>query len=97
MSGEERAIMWMKVVAELLSLLYVIWMVWLMIPEHRRRLMAMRAMEAIRSGAERAASRAGAQAISLEARTGTENYHLPYGLSLLAGKAAKAYDKLRFA
>lgn len=97
MSGEERVIVWLKLLAELLSLLYVIWMVWLMIPEHRRRLMVMQVMEAIRNGAEQLACRAGAQAISLEARTGHENYHLPYGLSLVANKAAKVYEKMRFA
>lgn len=90
----------LELAAKLLGLIYalmsVLFLIWTLIPNHQKRLLGMRAMEAIRSSAERLASRTGAQAISLEARTGSENYLVPYGLSLLRDKAAVAYEKLRY-
>lgn len=86
----------LEVAARLLSLAYAAWLIWTLIPEHRRRLMIMRGMAGIRNGAARAASRTGAQAISLEARTGAENYLVPYALSRVREAASAAYEKLRY-
>lgn len=93
---EERAVTHIKLLVELLSLAYAIWLIWVMVPEHRRKLMAMRVMEVIRRLAERAASRTGEQAISLEARTGTENYVVPYVLSRMRDAAHDVYERVRY-
>lgn len=95
-TAEEKLIRRLELAARAISLAYAIWMVWMLIPEHRQKMARMRVMEAIRKSAGRAASRAGAQAISLEARTGTEAYLLPYGLSVLRDKAAAAYERARY-
>lgn len=94
--AEDRLIRRLELAAQLLGVGYSLWMVWTLIPEHRQRALLMRAMAAIRSSAARAACLTGAQAISLEARTGCENYVVPYGFSLIRDKAAAWYEKGRY-
>jgi hypothetical protein len=96
MEDEDRLARRLKLAAEALGLVYAIWMIWLMVPEHRRKLAIMRAMAVIRNGAGALASRTGTQAMSLEARTGTENYVVPYGFSLIRDKAGTWYERLRY-
>jgi hypothetical protein len=86
----------LKLAAEALSLVYAIWMIWVLVPEHRRKLAIMRITAGIQNTAGALASRTGTQAMSLEARTGRENYVLPYGFSLIREKAAAWYERLRY-
>lgn len=86
----------MRMIAALLSLIYGVWMIWMIIPEHRKRLMLMRLSQGIRSSASRAACLTGQLAMSEEARSGVRNYHLVYGLSLLGEQAGDAYERLRY-
>lgn len=90
----------LDVTVKLLSLAYalisLIWLAWMLIPEHKRRLLAMQIAASLKTTAQRAASRTGRQAIAHEARSGCENYTLPYRLSLLAERAGRAYDRMRY-
>lgn len=86
----------MRLIAALLSLVYGVWMIWMIIPEHRKRLMLMRLSQAIRNCASRTACLTGQSAMSEEVRSGVRNYHLVYGLSLVRDQAASAYERLRY-
>lgn len=87
-------------ITKLLSLAYamisVLWLLWILIPEHRRRLLMMHAAASLRQTAGRLACRTGHQAMGLELRVSVENYELPYRLSLVREWAAKVYEKLRY-
>lgn len=85
----------MRILARLISLLYVIALVWMMIPEHQKKLYLMRLSQAIRNRARSAACRVGVRAMREEVRSGVPNYVLPYSLSLLAERAMRAYDHWR--
>ena len=95
-SSEQRV----QMAAAILSLLYasvsLLWLMWMLIPSYRRRLLLMRVTWSLRQTARNAAYHAGRQAMDLETRGSSPNYHLPYGLSLLAEQADRAYEKLRF-
>ena len=99
MDTDERAAR-LKLTAQILSALYGLimigYLIWMMLPDHRKRLLAMRMVLWTRRNAGRAAFRAGHQAMGLELSGRGENYSLPYLLSLIAGTAARAYDKLRY-
>ena len=87
----------LEIVARLLSLGYATWMLWTLVPEPRKRRMIMRAALAIQNCADWAASHTAAQAISLEATTGSEpSYALPYGFSRIREKAAAWYERARY-
>lgn len=85
---------------KLASLAYMIasllWLAWALMPEHQRRETAMRLMGRLRDRARGAAKCTGRRAITLEARSGCENYGLPYLLSQLAEHASAAYERLRY-
>lgn len=69
---------------------------WYLIPEHRKRLLAMKAADQTRRVTATLAFHTGARAISLEAACGVENYHVPYWLSRARDAAGRVYDKLRY-
>lgn len=91
----------LETAARILSLLYalmsVVWLIWILIPEHQRRLMAMGAARTLERSAWRTASRAGRQAMGLELSGRGTSYQLPYLLSRLAVTAERVYEKLRSA
>jgi hypothetical protein len=91
-----RAARVIRTLAGLVSLLYSLALVWFMIPEHQKRLYLMRLSQAIQNSARSAARLAGERAMQQEARSGVPNYLLPYGLSLLADRAVRAYDRWRY-
>ena len=99
-TGSEGTAARIELVVKILGLVYsvicILWLVWAMIPEHRRRLIAMRVMTRMHSAATAAAFRTGHQAMALEISGCGENYSLPYALSIAAQQAARAYDKLRY-
>lgn len=78
------------------ALASLLWLMWILIPEHKRRLLAMQAVAAVQTTARRQACRTGHQAMGHEATSGCENYLLPYRLSLLAERAGKVYERLRY-
>jgi hypothetical protein len=90
----------LEMAARALSLIYaiivILFFLWSMIPEHRKRLMMMRLAQGTQRNASRAASLAGHQAMGLELSGHGERYELPYRLSIIAGKAGKAYDQMRY-
>lgn len=85
-----------KILGLAYTLMCVLWLVWAMIPEHRKRLLMMRLAQGTQKNASRAAFRTGHQAMGLEISGSGENYSLPYALSMVAELAARAYEKLRY-
>jgi hypothetical protein len=90
----------LETTAKILSLLYalisVLWLMWILIPEHQRRLLAMRAAKTAERNAWRTAFRAGHQEMGLELKGCATSYQVPYRLSRLAMSAERAYEKLRY-
>lgn len=86
--------------AAVMSLAYatvsLLWLLWYLIPAHQRRLMVMRATWCLRQTAQNAASRAGQRAMGREIRGSSPRYRLPYLLSLAAGAAGRAYNRMRY-
>lgn len=85
-----------RTLAGLISLLYSLALIWMIIPEHQKRLFLMRLSQAIQNSARSAACRVARRAMREEVRSGVPNYLLPYGLSLLAERAMTAYDRWRY-
>lgn len=85
---------------KILSLIYAVaclmYLAWVMIPAHQRKLLAMKTAARLQNAASRAAFRTGHQAMGLEISGRGENYGLPYTLNLLAAQAGRAYRKLRY-
>jgi hypothetical protein len=94
-SDEEIAAQRIKLVEALLSLALALWCLWLMIPEHRRRLWRMRRLDRARRLTGWAARRTGAASMRAELASGVENYHLTLGLSLARDRLAAMYDRTR--
>lgn len=86
----------LRLIMASISLLYTLWMIWILMPDHTKRLLAMRLSRAIQKAASSTASRTGTLALQEEARCGVHNYLLPYGLSLLREHAAAIYETLRY-
>ncbi len=90
----------LEMTAKILSLIYalisILWLLWILIPEHQRRLMAMRAAKTIERNAWRTAFRAGHQEMGLEVSGLATSYRVPYVLSRAALQAERAYEKLRY-
>jgi hypothetical protein len=99
-AAQDQAMRRLEMAAKILSLMYalisVLWLVWFLIPEHKRREMAMRALRTTARTAWRTASRAGQQAMDLELSGHGTSYGVPYGLSRVAAAAEHAYEKLRY-
>jgi hypothetical protein len=99
-SDQQSAADRLDLAVKLLSLLYavisLVWLLWMLTPEHQRRAWAMAAAAATERKARAVSRSTGRQAITLEARSGCENYGLPYALGLLAERAHRAYDRLRY-
>jgi hypothetical protein len=93
---EDPLIRRLEIAAKVVSLAYALWMVWMLVPAARKQRAAMRAAAGTRNAAGWLASRTGAQAIGLEARTGCEpSYLVPYGLSRLRERAEGWYERAR--
>src|SRR5580700_7559367 len=88
-----RVEMAIRVAYALLCLLFLLWM---MIPEHRRRLMMMRLAETARKAAGQAAYRAGHLAMGHEISGRGESYSVPLALSLVRDRAALAVNRMRY-
>ena len=90
----------LEMAAKILGLIYALislmWLAWAMIPEHRKRLWAMKATAAVRQGTGTLAFRTGHKAMGLELASSVENYTLPYLLSQARDKAGEFYEKLRY-
>ena len=91
MSDKEQA----ELVQALLGISLSLWMLWMMVPEHRRKLWRMRLLLTARRWTDWAARRAGAAGMRAELAMSQQNYALPYSLSLLREQLAAAYDRTR--
>jgi hypothetical protein len=85
-----------KVLSLAYALMSIVLLLWMLIPEHKKRLMAMQVIKTLERNAWQTAFRAGHQAMGLELRGRATSYDLPYRLSLLGEKAGRAYEKLRY-
>jgi hypothetical protein len=70
---------------------------WVMMPEHARRLILMRAAHRARIMLGLAARRAGHAAMGSELATGQREYTAPLILSAARDMMTRAYDRLRYA
>lgn len=91
MSDKEQA----ELVQALLGISLSLWMLWMMVPEHRRKLWRMRLLLTARRWMASAARLAGAGSMRAELASGHQNYALPYSLSLLREHFAALYDRAR--
>lgn len=78
------------------TLLCLLFLLWVMIPEHRRKLMMMRMAETTRKAAGQAACRAGHLAMGREISGLGESYSVPLALSVMRDKAAAAVERMRY-
>jgi hypothetical protein len=94
-SDEETIAQRIKLTEAALTLGLTLWCLWLMIPEHRRKLWRMALLDRARRWTGWAARRTGAASMRAELATGAENYRLAYGLSLAREWLGAAYDRTR--
>lgn len=93
----KRAEQRLQLATAILSLIYTAYILWIMlVPEHQRRLILMRAASQVRSLSARAAFRTGHQAMGLEISGSGRNYELPYRLSQLRDLSGRIYERLRY-
>lgn len=95
MKDKERAEMILRLVA---AMIYLGYLIWVMIPGHKRKLWMMRAAETARRAAGRAARAAGRAGMGRELADGRERddtYTAAFWLSRARDTAAGAYEKLR--
>jgi hypothetical protein len=79
-----------------LCLAYMGWAVWaVMVPEHKRTELRLRALRWSCRGTNRLARRTGAASMEAELQTGAQLYGVPYGLSVVRDALARAYDRAR--
>jgi hypothetical protein len=71
------------------------WLLWSMIPDHRRQLWRMGLLSRLHRWTALAARRAAAASMAAELASGQENYTVPYGLSLLRDRFTTAYERAR--
>ena len=95
MSEEEQLAQRIKLIEAAASLGICLWMLWQMIPQHRRQLWRMKALDSLRRWTGWAARRTGAASMRAELTSGQENYWLPFALSSLRDRLAAAYDHTR--
>jgi len=95
MSEEELPVQRLKMIEACLALGMTGWMLWSMVPVHRRQLWRMGLLARLQGWTGSAARRAGAGSMRAELASGTENYVLPYGLSLLREQLAALYNRTR--
>jgi hypothetical protein len=90
----------LKMATQLLGLVYalasLLWLMWMLVPEHRKRLLAMQAAARMRQVTGTLAFRTGHRAMGLELASSVENYALPYRLSQARDWLSVLYDKLRY-
>ena len=86
---------WLATLYLLLQLCISLWVIWEMIPSHRKRAMLMRAHLAGQKTTAACARRAGAASMRAELATGHAEYSVPLGLSRLRDAFGEAYDKAR--
>lgn len=79
----------------LFSLAYLLWMLWLMVPEHRKTMLRMRLLRSSSQATSRLARHAGAASISRELATGLEQYGVPYRLARWSLALDAAYERAR--
>lgn len=79
----------------LLSLAYLVWMLWLMVPEHRKTMLRMRLLRSSSLVMSRLARHAGAASMSRELATGCEQYGLPLWLASRSLELDAAYNRAR--
>ena len=79
----------------LLSLAYLVWMLWLMVPDHHKTMLRMRLLRSSSRVTSRLARHAGAASMSRELETGLEQYGLPYRLACWSIELDAAYDRAR--
>lgn len=81
----------------LLQLAYLAAVTWLMLPEHKRKELTMRAALQLQGLSGRLARLAAVRSMGAELRTGARRYELPYLLSLARDRAQRLYDQARSA
>jgi hypothetical protein len=81
----------------LAQLAYLAMVAWMVLPEHKKRELAMRAARTAQSLSGQLARRAAVRSMEAELRTGHRRYELPYLLSLARDQAQKLYERERSA
>ena len=81
----------------LASLAYLAVVSWMMLPDHKRRELKMKAARTAQSLSDRLARRAGDSSMGTELRTGQRRYEVPYLLSLAREQAGRLYERQRSA
>jgi hypothetical protein len=79
----------------LLSLAYLVWMLWLMVPDHRKTALRMRLLRSSSRVTSRLARHAADRSMSRELATGLEQYEVPYWLARRVLDLDAAYDRAR--
>lgn len=79
----------------LLSLGYLVWMLWLMVPDHQKTMFRMRLLRSSSLVMSRLARHAGAASMSRELATGCEQYGLPLWLASRSLDLDAAYERAR--
>jgi hypothetical protein len=79
----------------MVCLVYMVWGMWTLLPEHRRTAIKLRLLRSCAQGTTTLARRTGAASIDREARTGVQLYAVPYRLSLARDRLLAAYDVVK--
>lgn len=79
----------------LLSLAYLLWMLWLMVPDHHKTMLRMRLLRSSSRAMSRLARHAGVASMSRELATGCEQYGVPFRLASWSLELDAAYDRAR--
>jgi hypothetical protein len=95
MTSDEDRLARVKMIEALISLALCLWCLWIMVPEHRRKLWRMRVLLALQRRTGWAARRTGAASMRAELDSGQQNYALPYVLSLIREDLGRMYDRTR--
>jgi hypothetical protein len=94
-SDEERMVQRVKLIEAALGLGLSMWMLWQMVPQHRRLEWRMRLLLRAQSLTGMCARRTAGLSMRAELATGRQDYTLPMAFSTLREGLAAAYDRAR--
>jgi hypothetical protein len=95
MDDQDQLLIRVKLIEAMIGLGLSLYLLWIMVPEHRRQLLRMGLIARAERVTGSAARRAAALSMGAELATGEQNYGLPYLLSLAREQLAAAYDRAR--
>lgn len=79
----------------LASLIYALWIIWAMVPEHQKTAIRLRLLRSCELVTSQLARRTGELSVRHEARTGQQSYALPFALSCTRDVFRELYDRAR--